>query len=213
MPRFSYNAKALSGEMVQGVRESASAVAVARELAATGMLPIKIEPAPEEVAAEEGGLSWFRKRVTISELVVFSHQMMTLTNAGISVVRAVRSLAESSKNPFFAEVLVDVAGNLEAGGDIASSLGRHPRVFSELYVSLIHVGENTGRLDEAFAQIARYLELERETKRRLQAATRYPSFVLVAIAIAIVVLNIFVIPAFARAAPRDTSQTLRQTRG
>jgi MSHA biogenesis protein MshG len=70
-------------------------------------------------------------------------------------------------------------------------------VFNDLFVALIHVGENTGRLDAAFRQIAGYLELERETRQRIQAATRYPMFVLAAISIAIVILNIFVIPAFA----------------
>jgi MSHA biogenesis protein MshG len=81
---------------------------------------------------------------------------------------------------------------------MASALRRHPAVFSELYASVIHVGENTGRLDEAFKQIAGYLEVERETRKRIKTATRYPTFVLATIGIAIVILNVFVIPAFAR---------------
>ncbi len=198
MPRFEFNAKSSSGEKISGYRQGVSAGAVAQELSASGLLPLKIELAEETV--EGAGARRFtlvRPKVDISELVVFSHQMASLTRAGISVVRAVRSLADSHTNEYFCEVLNDVAANLEAGVDTASSLGRHPRVFSELYVALIHVGENTGRLDEAFLRVAHYLELERETRRRIQAATRYPIFVLVAIAIAIVVLNIFVIPAFA----------------
>ena len=70
-------------------------------------------------------------------------------------------------------------------------------MFSDLYAAVIHVGENTGRLDEAFRRIAQYLELERETIKRLKSATRYPSFVLIAIGVAIAILNVFVIPAFA----------------
>ena len=199
MPRYAFNAKSANGESTSGYRQGVNAAAVAEELSAAGMLPLKIELAEEEAALVTGDLfaRFFKRKVKLAELVVFSRQMASLSKAGISVVRAVLTLAESSPNKYFAEVLNDVAANLEAGVDIASSLGRHPDVFGELYVALIHVGENTGRLDIAFGQIAGYLELERETRRRIKAATRYPMFVLVAISIAVVILNIFVIPAFA----------------
>jgi MSHA biogenesis protein MshG len=198
MPRYAFSAKSPNGESTKGFRQGENAGAIARELSAAGLVPLKIELAqrasnPSEILS----FGLFKPKVKLAELVVFSHQMASLTKAGISIVRAMLTLAESSKNDYFAQVLTDVAANLEAGVDIASSLGRHPDVFGQLYVALIHVGENTGRLDRAFAQIAGYLELERETRRRIQAATRYPMFVLVAISIAVVILNIFVIPAFA----------------
>lgn len=197
MPRYQFNARSSSGEPVSGVRDGDSAGAIAAELSASGMLPLKIEIAGVENTNAGAAWSPFKPGVKIGELVIFSHQMASLTKAGISVVRAVKTLAESSKNEYLAQVLFDVASNLEGGVDIATSLGRHPRVFGELFTALIHVGENTGRLDDAFSRIAGYLELERETRRRIQAATRYPMFVVIAIAIAIVILNIFVIPAFA----------------
>ena len=197
MPDFHYQAKDSSGSYINGVRQGASAAAVAQELNAAGLLPVRIT---QETIADDGGKRskprLFRAGVTLNELVVFSHQMASLVRAGISVVRAVKTLADSSKNEHFAEVLRDVATDMEAGVDVASSMRRHPDVFNELYISLIHVGENTGRLDQAFVQIAHYLELERETKRRIQAATRYPSFVVGAMGIAIIILNVYVIPAF-----------------
>ena len=198
MPRYLFKAKSSSGEITSGFRIGLNPGAVAQELSAAGMLPLKIESAEEPENAPKKAF-WLGLKPTVksNELVVFSLQMASLTKAGISVVKAVNTLAESSKNEYFAEVLKDVASHLESGMDIASSLGRHPRVFSELYVALIHVGENTGRLDSAFRQIASYLELERETRQSIQAATRYPTFVMVAISIAIVILNTFVIPAFA----------------
>jgi len=73
-----------------------------------------------------------------------------------------------------------------------------PKIFSHLYVSMIQVGENTGRLDESFLQISEYLELEKGTRDRIKAALRYPVIVIVAIAAAIAVINLFVIPAFAK---------------
>ena len=193
MPAFEFSARA-KGELITGVRQAPNASTLAAELNAAGMLPIKISAEPEVKAEVEFTLG---RRVALAELIVFSYQMASLTRAGISVVKAIKTLGESTKNFYLAEVLMDVAGNLEGGMDLASCFGRHARVFNELYISTIHIGENTGRMDEAFRRIAQYLELERETKRRIQAATRYPSFVLGAMAIAVVILNIFVIPAFA----------------
>lgn len=193
MPAYEFSARS-NGELVNGVRQAADATTVAAELNAAGMLPIKIELQ----ALEEGSvkLVW-RRRVTLPELIVFSYQMASLTRAGITVVKAIQTLGESSRNEYFAQILLNITADLEGGMDLASCLDRHPTVFKELYVSTIHIGENTGRMDEAFKQIAQYLEMERETKRRIQAATRYPTFVLGAMAIAVVILNIFVIPAFA----------------
>ncbi len=197
MPRYAYSAKEPGGEKVSGFRQGASAGQVAQELAATGMVPLQINEFVTHQGPSARHLRWLRPRVQTSELVVFSHQMTALVRAGISAVRAVRTLGESSRNGYFAEVLLDVAANLEAGMDIASSLGRHPQVFGELFVSLIHVGENTGRLEEAFRRISAYLTMEAETRKRIKSATRYPMFVMLSIGVAIVVLNIFVIPAFA----------------
>ena len=167
----------------------------ASELAAAGSVPISISEAPEE-KADKPALSLTRPKVTPNELILFSHQMASLTKAGISVARAVRGLSESTSNPYLGEVLEDVATNLESGTDVATSLRKHPRVFSELYGSVIHVGENTGKLFEAFKQIAGYLEVERETGKQIKSATRYPSFVIATIVIALGVINVFVIPAF-----------------
>ena len=201
MPQFAYTAKNSSGEAVEGKRSSANAGALAADLRASGLLPVRIEAQEEAKAKEESsdtpGWQFFKPKVKITELVVFCHQMASLTKAGVPIVRAIRTLAESQKSELLASVLIEVAADLEAGMDIASSMDRRPHVFPELFVSLIHVGENTGRLDEAFSQIANYLELERETRRRIQAATRYPSFVMITMALAIVILNVFVIPAFA----------------
>lgn len=198
MPRFAFEARDQLGEPQSGQREAVDASALAAELSAGGLTPIRVVPAEDVALAKPSGFALFEKRVTLDEIILFSHQMYSLTRAGISVVRAVRGLAESQKNERLQEVLLEIAGNLEAGVDLASSLRRFPRVFSELYASIIHVGENTGRLDDAFRQIAMYLEIERETKKRIKTATRYPTFVLAAIGIAIVVLNVFVIPSFSK---------------
>lgn len=197
MPKFAFSAKDSRGVLSSGVREAATAAELAKELAATGVVPLLIKPEAEAAKVLAPSASKLNRKVKLDELIIFSHQMASLTRAGISVVRAVRGLSESQKNERFSAVLVDIASQLESGTDVATSMRRYPKVFSELFASVIHVGENTGRLDVAFRQIAGYLETERETRRRVKAATRYPSFVIAAMAGGVLILNIFVIPAFA----------------
>jgi MSHA biogenesis protein MshG len=197
MPRFAYHAKDSIGRRFSGHAEGASAGVVARELIDAGSIPLIIEAETAKPMSGPAFSRWFTPRIKLDELIILSRQLASLTKAGISIVRAMRGLAESTANRRLAGILEGVAADLEAGSDLATCLKRHGDVFSNLYASVIHVGENTGRLDEAFSRIAQYLELERETIKRLKSATRYPMFVLVAIGIAITILNLFVIPAFA----------------
>ena len=94
-------------------------------------------------------------------------------------------------------MLQDVESNLNSGVNLATSFARHQDVFDAMFINIVKVGENSGNLEMAFHQLFTYLELEKDTRRRISTATRYPTFVMVAIGIAIVVLNIFVIPIFA----------------
>ena len=86
---------------------------------------------------------------------------------------------------------------LESGINLASSMQTHPDVFSELFISMIHVGENTGQLEEAFKRLSENLELERNTRKRIKKATSYPKMVISAIFTALFIVNLFVIPKFA----------------
>jgi MSHA biogenesis protein MshG len=94
-------------------------------------------------------------------------------------------------------VLLDLAEQLEKGRTLSAAMAQHPKIFSRLVVSIVHVGENTGRLDESFLQLSSYFEQEMETKKQIKQATRYPTFVLFAIAVAMVLMNMLVIPQFA----------------
>ncbi|NNG14229.1 MAG: type II secretion system F family protein, partial [Gammaproteobacteria bacterium] len=96
------------------------------------------------------------------------------------------------------KALHSIVGELESGRELSHAMSQHPKIFTNLYVSIIQVGENTGRLDDAFQQIATYQELEKDTRDRIKAAMRYPAVVILAIAGAIAIINLFVIPAFAK---------------
>ncbi len=151
-------------------------------------------PQPSAIARINGFLAG--KKITIDELIIFARQMQSLARAGLPLDRALNGLQASMKNLAFKAVLQNVLQGLEGGLDLATALGRHPKIFSPLFLSLVSVGENTGRLDLAFQQIGKYLELEKNTRKQVKSATRYPMFVLITIAVALVVITMFVIPAF-----------------
>lgn len=201
MSQFKFTGRDAQGTKVSGSRESASADSLASELLAERITPLTIDeqaPVADNDAWAQLKERLRRKRVELEELIIFCRQMYSLSKAGVPIIRAIGGLAESHRNPYFREVLQDVRSDLEGGQGMAVALNGHPKVFNTLFVSMISVGENTGQLDQAFRQLSVYLELERETRKRIKQATRYPLFVLSAMAVALVVINLFVIPAFSK---------------
>jgi MSHA biogenesis protein MshG len=197
MSLFEYRVRNAVGEMQTGTLEAANDEAVAGELMSAGLTPISITAV--KGAAKAPAIDWqalFVRQVDIEALIVFSRQMYSLSKAGIPMMRALSGLADSANHPLLQKTIREVAHQLESGKALAVAMQEHPKVFSDLYVAIIHVGENSGRLDESFQQMAAYLELERETRKRIKSATRYPTFVIVAMGAGLVIINMFVIPAF-----------------
>lgn len=201
MPSFVYKGRNGNGELVEGVLEGTGPSAVADMLRGLGLTPLEITEAKGKKAAASppgGGLALFKPKVTQIDLLLFSRQIHTLLKAGVPIIRALGGLQESAVNPAMREVIRDVRENLESGRELSASLARHPRVFSPFYLSMVRVGEATGLLDEIFLRLFEHLEFERYMREQVKSALRYPMFVVIAMAVAIVVINIFVIPAFAK---------------
>lgn len=199
MPFFAYKARNASGELLQGVLEGADSGAVANQLFATGATPVDIVQTKKAVAASTDIGLWQRlteKKVTSMDVQLFSRQMYTLLKAGVPIMRGLAGLQESAVSPAFGRVIKDIRESLDAGRELSASMRRHPDVFSSFYLSMVRVGEMTGRLDEVFLRLFDHLEFDRDMRARVKSATRYPSFVIAAMLIAIVIVNIFVIPQF-----------------
>ena len=199
MASFQYSGRHRDGSAASGRIEALSKEAVASQLQEQGITPVKVEvfnPEDDGEKTNKAGHISFFERVTQDELIMFSRQMASLTRAGVPITSGMRGLANTIRNPLLASTLNTVVDDLERGNTLSTTLSKHPKLFTDLYVSMIHVGENTGRLDEAFSQMTSYLDLERKTARSIKQATRYPMFVMIAIALALGVINVFVIPAF-----------------
>ncbi|MGU5762247.1 MSHA fimbrial biogenesis protein MshG [Aeromonas hydrophila] len=196
MSSFAYKGRDSQGNAVSGVVDAANEMAAAEQLMRRGVMPTELKPGKAKAAALDWSLL-LERGVRLDELVVFSRQMYALTRAGIPILRAIAGLEESAHSKPLKRALHALGEELGNGRPLSSSMQAHPKVFSSLFVAIIHVGENTGQLEEAFLQLANYFELELETRKRIKTAMRYPSFVLIAIGIAMVILNIMVIPVFA----------------
>ena len=175
MPNFTFKGRGGNGQLVDGEIEGASSTAVA------GLLMDRFN----------------LHKISIEELLMFTRQMGALQRAGIPLTRAIAGILESVHNPLLIRALRDILDQLESGRSLSVSCARHPKVFSNLYVSMIQVGENTGRLEETFAQMAEYIDRNRRITQNIKTAMRYPTIVLIAVAIALAILNGFVIPKFA----------------
>jgi len=202
MASFAYRGRDRAGEIVQGNMEGATAAAVADLLSGSGVTPMEIKPAAAAAVKPAGGagfkIDWFKQKVEHMDVLLFSRQIHTLLRAGVPIMRALTGLQESSANPAMREVLQDVRESLDSGREMSLSLARHPDVFSPFYLSMVRVGEMTGRLEEVFIRLFDHLAFERFMSDQVKSALRYPSFVVAAMGIAIVIVNIFVIPAFAK---------------
>ncbi len=199
MPFFSYKGRNGRGEAVQGVLEGADSGAVAGQLFGLGVVPLEIKPSAAP-AAEGSGFSWSfgKKKIDPMEVLLFSRQLYTLLKAGVPIMGALKGLEDSSVNPRFAEVVRDLRESLDSGRELSLSLARHPEVFNQFYTSMVSVGEQTGQMEEVFLRLFHHLEFEKFMREQVKTAIRYPLFVIVTMGVAIVIINIFVIPAFAK---------------
>ena len=198
MAYFAYKARDAAGALVQGVLESADSGAAATQLARRGVVPIEIAPARAPPADRPAQGELKPRRIPDIEVMLFSRQIYSLLKAGVPIMRALNGLQESSSNKHFAAVIRDVRESLDMGRELSASLGRHPLVFPPFYVHMVRIGEMTGRLDEIFLRMFHHLEFEKFMREQVKSALRYPTFVIASMVAAVVVINLFVIPAFAK---------------
>ena len=202
MAIFAYKGRNVRGDLVEGTLDGDDSSVIADQLINTGVTPTEIK-AFRGIGGDTSKPGWVKrlfteKPITPLDLILFSRQMYTLLKAGVPIMRALAGLQESTQNPSFSAILQDLRESLDSGRELSAAMRRHPKVFSSFYVSMVQVGEMTGLLDTTFIRLYEHLEFERDMRERIKTAMRYPSFVIMAMAIAIVIINLFVIPAFAK---------------
>jgi len=199
MATFNYRGRIADKQSVEGTIESASMDEAILQLMGKGITLVDIYPAAQKnVLKALLNMRIERQHVKLQELIIFCRQMYTLVKAGISIVVAIRRLGEISRNTLFIETLQGIEKGLLAGQSLAVCLRHYPNVFTPLFMELVQVGEESGHLEDSFQQVGNYLQLEFDTIRRVKSTVRYPLMVIFAISAAIFIVNIFVVPNFAK---------------
>ncbi|TAK92408.1 MAG: type II secretion system F family protein [Burkholderiaceae bacterium] len=197
MPSFAYKGRnSSSGALVQGELDSASEEAVANVLIGRGVIPLEIVARGASGGALK--IKWGGDKIRTEDVMLFSRQMHTLLKAGVPIMRALGGLQESTVNPGMTRTLREVRESLDSGRELSAALARHPKVFTPFYIAMMKVGELTGQMDEIFMRLFDHLEFEKFMHDQVKSALRYPIFVSVVMIAALVVINLFVIPAFAK---------------
>ena len=200
MPFFEYKARNARGDLIEGVLEGNDSGSVATQLFNSGVTPVDIKQTSKP--RTNHSTAWwsrlFEQKVKPIDVQLFCRQLFALLKAGVPIMRALAGLQASATNQAFARVLQDMRESLDAGRELSASLRRHPAIFSPFFLSMVSVGELTGRLEEIFLRLFDQMEFERDMRQRVKTALRYPIFVVSAIVIAMGVINVWVIPAFAK---------------
>jgi MSHA biogenesis protein MshG len=193
MAQFSYTGRDSKGERVNGVLNSEDRHALAKQLMSSGITLLDIAPIHAREKAISLSSNVFEERVAVLDVMMFNRQMYSLLKAGIPIMDALKGLQNFTQNKALSAVIADLYDSLNSGRELSSALQQHPKVFSHFYISMIRVGEKTGLLDKVFLHLFDHLEFEKLMHDQVKAALRYPMFVIIAIAMAMVVINLFVI--------------------
>ena len=199
MPNFKFEGRDGSGHLLKGERLAESPEQLSQLLFNEGITPITISLAIEKMSAWHKIKIFFEpKRMSTTDLALFTRQMYTLNKAGVPISNAVRHLSKTAHSLKMSQVLLSISKKLEAGQNLDAAMESYPDFFSPLIIAMIKVGQTTGQLDNAFLRLTEYLELEGSTIKRIKTAIRYPVFVFISILIGLVIINIFVVPAFSK---------------
>jgi len=194
MPEFIWKARTSGGNILKGEMEEINEAMVSARLRKMNYSDIRVKKKPKDILA---GISFFQPRVTTKDVVIFTRQFATMIDAGLPLVQCLEILASQQENTTFKQVLNDVKKSVEGGSTFADSLKKHPKIFDDLFVNLVHAGETGGILDTILRRLAVFLEKSVALKRKVKGAMVYPGVVL-GIAVGVVaLLLVFVIPVFA----------------
>ena len=206
MPSYYYRARDLSGRPHEGIEVAASEEEVLRILANSKLVPVAIESRVATASRPVGGelvqrmrASWDKwlNRVQPGSVALFARQLSTMLGAGLPMVRSLRSIARDHHDRRLSVMLGQVAEDVQKGESLSSSLSRHPAAFDEVLTSLVATGEVSGTLDKIMEQTATYMEKAEALRLRVEAALRYPIFVMSFALLVLAAMVLKIIPMFA----------------
>jgi type IV pilus assembly protein PilC len=188
MPVYSYNAKDSQGLKLSGIVEALDEHDAITVLHKKGLIVIAVKEERLKKVREQG--------VKLDDLVVFSRQLATMVDSGITLVQSLHILSEQAENKILSSVTLKIKEDIESGSSLHEALERHPKIFSNLYINMVKAGETSGLLDEILDRLASYLEKSSALQRKVKSSLVYPAVVVSMAILITIVLLIKVVPTF-----------------
>ncbi len=195
MPTFAYVAHTRDGKKQKGTQTADSRQSAVQALQARGLIADEVKESAKGGASAQMGARG--PKIKTAEVLIFTRQLSTIVNSGLPLLQGLDILAEQTEEPRFAKVIHSIGQEVESGGTFSESLRKFPRVFPDLYVSMVRAGEASGNLDGVLLQLADYMEATEELKRRIKSAMTYPVVAFSMIVLIAAGLIIWVVPQFA----------------
>lgn len=195
MAAYAYKAiDPTAGRSIEGEIEAETKLNVTEHLRAKGLIVVEVD---EQKPTDVGDLFGRFKKVKAKSLVVFTRQLSTMVDSGMSLLRALYILEEQTEDELLKEKIAEVREDIEAGSSLGDALDRHPEVFNELYVAMVRAGEAGGILEETLRRVATQLEKDESLRRQVKSAMMYPTVIMVFALVVLVALLTFLVPVFA----------------
>lgn len=197
MPKFKYKVREASGEESEGEVNAVDRFAVAADLRSTGKVIVSIEEAKELTIPGLAFLNSLLGRVKMRDLIIFSHNLSLMMTAGLSLSRALSILERQTKNVTFKATIKTLIEDISHGNTLSGSMAKFPKVFSPIFVSMVHAGEESGGLSAALLVVGDQLEKSYALKKKIKGALIYPSVVISVLMIIGILMFIYVVPTLA----------------
>lgn len=193
MPIFSYQATS-GGKTVRGTLSATDKQSALSLMAKQGLKPISVEIKSD---VKKGGKGFFKPKVKVSDLVLFTRQLSTMVSAGVPLLRSLTTMRDQVENPTLREVISDLIKDVQGGISLAEAMAKHPDVFSDIFVNMIRAGEAAGIVDDILKRLATQVEKNASMRKKIKSASTYPIVLLLLTAGAFMGLMIFIIPRIA----------------
>lgn len=197
MPKFKYKVRELSGDQTSGEMEAKDRFAVAQSLRKSGKSVVSVEEEHGKFTFSMEAINVWLARVKTQDLIVFSHNMSAMMTAGLSLSRGLSILERQTKNLAFKKTIKALIDEISKGSTLSAGMAKFPKVFSPIFVSMVHAGEESGGLSDALLVIGDQLEKSYLLGKKVKGALIYPSVVIATLLIIGVLMFIYVVPTLA----------------
>jgi type IV pilus assembly protein PilC len=194
MPQtYQYKVRDKSGNLITGSLVADSEMLVLQRLREQGYMPLEVGKQKKGLNLE---INLKPKKVKLKELSVFSRQFATMINSGLPILRALSILGDQTENKLLASTLQGARQDVEQGASLSQAFGKHPKVFNDIYISMVRSGETGGSLDDTLLKLASMLENEVRLRGKIKSAMTYPIAVVGLVTLIMSAMLLFVVPQF-----------------